>query len=41
LALNVGGLWLNYAEVQDLLPEIVGGGNGFADVHIYGFDWAW
>jgi hypothetical protein len=33
---NLGGLWLNYAEVAELLPEIVGSGRDFADVHIYG-----
>lgn len=35
-ALNLGGLWLNYSEVQDLLPSIVGSGRDYADVHIYG-----
>jgi len=35
-ALNLGGLWLNYTEIKDLLPEIVGAGNGFGNVHIYG-----
>jgi hypothetical protein len=40
LALKLGGLWLNYAEAQDLLPAIVGAGNSFKDVHIYGFDWS-
>jgi hypothetical protein len=38
LAFNLGGMWLNYAEVKGLLPEIVGSGMGFEDVHIYGFD---
>jgi hypothetical protein len=37
-ALNLGGLWLNYAEIEDLLPDIVGSGSDFADVHIYGAD---
>lgn len=41
LAFNLGGLWLNYAEVQGLLPKIVGAGEGMEDIHIYGFDWAW
>lgn len=40
-ALNVCGIWLNYSEVQGLLLEIVGAGEGFADIHIYGFEWAW
>lgn len=40
VALNLGGLWLNYAEVQGLLPKIVGAGAGMEDIHIYGFDWA-
>jgi len=35
-AVNLGGLWLNYAEIEDLLPQIVGAGHDFADVHIYG-----
>jgi hypothetical protein len=39
--LNIGGLWLNSADVQGLLPEIVGAGSGFEDVQIRGFDWAW
>ncbi|MCB1218515.1 hypothetical protein KDL44_14110 [bacterium] len=28
----------NYAEVEDLLPEIVGSGQSFKDIHIYGFE---
>ena len=35
-ALNLGGLWLNYAEVEGLLPQIVGAGREFEDIHIYG-----
>jgi hypothetical protein len=41
MALNLGGLWLNYSEVESLLPDIVGSGAGFEDVHIYGAEWAW
>jgi hypothetical protein len=33
-----GGLMLNYAEVDGLLPELVGAGAGFESVHVYGFD---
>lgn len=40
LALAIGTLWLNYAEAQGLLPDIVGSGESFKDVHIYGFDWS-
>ena len=36
VAFNLGGLWLNYAEAEGLLPLIVDGGSGFEDVHIYG-----
>jgi hypothetical protein len=36
LSLNAGGIWLNYAEAQGLLPSIVGSGDSFKDVHIYG-----
>jgi hypothetical protein len=40
-AVNICGIWLNYSEVQDLLPEIVGTGRSFSDIHIYGFEWVW
>ncbi len=36
LSLNTGWAWLNYAEVENLLPTLVGAGQGFEDVHIYG-----
>lgn len=35
-AFNLGGLWLNYTEAEGLLPEIVGSGRDFENVHIYG-----
>jgi hypothetical protein len=35
-ALNLGGLWVNYSEAQDLLPRLMGQGDSFKDVHIYG-----
>jgi hypothetical protein len=38
--LNLGGLWLNYSEVQGLLPRIVGAGHGFENIHIYGAETA-
>ena len=38
VALNLGGVWLNYAEVEGLLPGITGAGSGFEDLHIYGFE---
>ena len=41
LGVNLGGLWLNYAEIQDLLPRIIGSEGVAQDVHIYGFDWTW
>lgn len=28
----------NYAEVEDLLPAIVGSGDSYKDIHIYGFE---
>ncbi|MCC7478457.1 hypothetical protein IT575_08330 [bacterium] len=37
-ALNLLGLWVNYSEVQDLLPSIVGAGKDYADVHVYGVE---
>jgi hypothetical protein len=36
VALNLGGLWLNYSEAQGLLPKLMGQGDGFEDVHVYG-----
>jgi hypothetical protein len=33
---NLCGLWLNYAEAQGLLPKLIGSGDSFKDVHIYG-----
>lgn len=35
-AFNLGGLWLNYAEAKGLLPKLIGQGDSFKDVHIYG-----
>ena len=34
---NLGGLWLNYTEIEDMLPEIIGAGDGYEDLHFYGF----
>lgn len=39
LSLSLGTLWLNYTEAKGLLPQIVGAGESYKDVHIYGFDW--
>jgi hypothetical protein len=37
VGVNLGGLWLNYAEGQDMLPKLMGkDGGGFRDVHFYG-----
>jgi hypothetical protein len=36
LAFNLGGLWLNYAEAKGLLPQLMGCGESFTDVHVYG-----
>jgi hypothetical protein len=36
VALNLGGLWLNYAEAQGLLPKLMGRGDAYKDVHVYG-----
>lgn len=38
LSLQLPFLRANYAEVQNLLPEIVGSGENFEDIHIYGFE---
>jgi hypothetical protein len=38
LSLQLPFLRANYGEVKNLLPEIVGAGSGFEDVHIYGFE---
>ena len=38
VSFNLLGTRLNYAEVKDLLPELIGDGAGFEDIHIYGFD---
>ncbi len=38
MSLQLPGIRVNYAEVEDMLPQIVGSGSGFADVHIYGFE---
>lgn len=40
LSFALGTLWLNYTEAKGLLPQIVGAGDSFKDVHIYGFDWS-
>ncbi len=37
-AVNLLGLWVNYSEVEDLLPAIVGAGKDYADVHVYGVE---
>ena len=36
ISLNTGWAWLNYAEVENLLPSLVGNGQAFEDIHIYG-----
>jgi hypothetical protein len=36
-ALDICGVTINYAECADLLPEIIGSGEQWKDVHIYGF----
>jgi hypothetical protein len=37
VALNLGGLWLNYAEGERLLPKLMGkDGGGFKNIHFYG-----
>ena len=38
LSLQLPFLRLNYAEVEDMLPGIVGSGDSFSNVHIYGFE---
>jgi len=34
---NLAGLWLNYTEIEDMLPQIVGDGDGYENLHFYGF----
>jgi hypothetical protein len=37
-SLNIAGVTVNYAECKDLLPEIIGTGERWKDVHIYSLE---